>query len=485
MQLVYPKERTLFAIIVSISALAWLGLVAGTFGIALLYMLFFWVGYLFAQSGFISYVRGTGVEISPAQFPELHERIERCCGELGMSRVPTGYVLNAHGLLNALATRFLRRHYVVLFSDVVDALADRPDALDFYIGHELGHIRRGHLAWGWFLAPGRFLPLLGTAYSRAREYTCDLHGLACCANPQDAAFGLAVLAAGKHGSNGLDLVTFADQSDATGGFWMSFHELTGDYPWLTKRMRFLLAQASRRQPTFPRRHPLAWLLAAFVPRMGAAGGGAAGAMMTVAIVGVVAAVAMPNFLRFQAISELSPVRAMRQEIEQRTGAFISERGHMPATLADVGMDAQPSNSAVARAYVDGARVVMELEEIANAGGSTVVLTPGYSPSGALEWECETDVDAAFESVVCGGAVAAEQAPSPGLGELFGQLLGSSSGPGAPGASDSPDASPTWFVGNEEYACSAEFKESDGFAKLEPSSRQRLLQHCAEWRLENL
>ena len=41
-----------------------------------------------------------------------------------------------------------------------------------------------------------FLPLIGAAYSRAREYTCDLHGLACCPNPEHAARAIAAISAG-------------------------------------------------------------------------------------------------------------------------------------------------------------------------------------------------------------------------------------------------------------------------------------------------
>ncbi|MGH8746356.1 MAG: M48 family metalloprotease, partial [Burkholderiales bacterium] len=43
-------------------------------------------------------------------------------------------------------------HYIVLLSDVVDALESERGAIDFYIGHELGHIRRKHLLWGPVLA---------------------------------------------------------------------------------------------------------------------------------------------------------------------------------------------------------------------------------------------------------------------------------------------------------------------------------------------
>jgi hypothetical protein len=59
--------------------------------------------------------------------------------------VPEAYLLQMGGMLNAFATRFLGRDFLVLYSDVVDGLADNPDALNFYIGHEIGHIKRKHL----------------------------------------------------------------------------------------------------------------------------------------------------------------------------------------------------------------------------------------------------------------------------------------------------------------------------------------------------
>ena len=100
------------------------------------------------------------------------------------------------GAFNAFATRFFGRDFLVLYSDVVDALADNPDALNFYIGHEIGHIKRKHLKWSTVLLPASMLPLIGAAYSRAREYTCDRHGLAACDSPLNAEFGMAALAAG-------------------------------------------------------------------------------------------------------------------------------------------------------------------------------------------------------------------------------------------------------------------------------------------------
>lgn len=227
-KLVYRNEPVLKGIAFAIAALIWVALLIGTVGTLLLYVLAFFVFYLFAQSALIAYLRGSAVLISPAQMPDLHERIVRACRVLNVDQQPEAYLLHGNGIFNAFATRFLGRNFIVLLSDIVDALESQPAAVDFYIGHELGHIKRKHMAWTPFLAPALILPWLGAAYSRAREYTCDRHGLACCERPNDALRGMAALSAGHERWKTVDLAHFTEQAQRSGGFWMSFHELVAD-----------------------------------------------------------------------------------------------------------------------------------------------------------------------------------------------------------------------------------------------------------------
>jgi uncharacterized membrane protein (DUF106 family) len=55
--LVYRKEKSLFTISVIISIFIWLVVIVGTIGIALIYLLFGYIAYLFIQSAFISRLR--------------------------------------------------------------------------------------------------------------------------------------------------------------------------------------------------------------------------------------------------------------------------------------------------------------------------------------------------------------------------------------------------------------------------------------------
>ncbi len=156
MNLVYKHEKPLLLVTAVLAVAIWLALILGTLGIVLLYLLVGYVFFLFAHSAFISHLKGSGVRISREQYPDLYDRLIRCCEKVGVKEVPEAYLLRTD-FFNALATKFLGRHFVVLFTDVVDALEERPDAIDFYIGHELGHIHRRHLSWGprcWHPLPG-------------------------------------------------------------------------------------------------------------------------------------------------------------------------------------------------------------------------------------------------------------------------------------------------------------------------------------------
>lgn len=292
---VYAKEKTLFAVLAAFAALFWLLLTVASVGTVWLILPLLYLFCLAAHSYFIAHLQGNAVEVGAQQLPQLHARFQACCKIVGLDKEPHFYLMSGNGALNAFATRFLRRYYVVLLSDVVDALQDDEGALNFYIGHELGHIAQKHLARHWWISLVMLTPLLGSAYSRAREYSCDQYGLACCRDTDSAMRALAVLAAGGKRWKTVNLDAYIGQSERSGGFWMSLNELTGDYPWLCKRVaRVQRGDAAR----FPRRHWAAWALAALVPRTGF--GFVGGLILYVYLGGVAAAVAIPAYQQYVA-----------------------------------------------------------------------------------------------------------------------------------------------------------------------------------------
>jgi Zn-dependent protease with chaperone function len=263
----YRHEESLFWITAYMAGMLWFVMILCTFGLIIPIMLVVGMIAMFSTSLLISWLKGNAVRVTPEQLPELHHLFVQCCQRLGVEKMPELYLAQADGMLNAMAARFMRRDYVVLLNSVVDALEDRPQAVKFYMGHELGHIRRKHLTRHWWLWPGLLYPLLSPAYSRACEYTCDRHGFACCDSLDDAKRALAVLVAGPVQSKKLNLAQFQKQTLATGGFWMAVNELTANYPWLCKRMCIL----EDRNATFPERNFFAWVIALFSPPIGYGG----------------------------------------------------------------------------------------------------------------------------------------------------------------------------------------------------------------------
>jgi Zn-dependent protease with chaperone function len=244
-QLVNPREKVLYALMVLVSLVVYgglilLGLTKPEVGLTIVFygFLFFLLG-TFAHGLALGRVRGNAVRVSERQFPQLHRQAAAHARRLGLKRVPDIYVMEAGGLLNAFATRFLGRDFVILYSDVLElALAQGEAVVGFIMGHELAHIWRGHLKHRWLTTPGRLFPYLGPAYSRACEYTCDRIGAFC--QPDGAIAGLLVLAAGKQLHAHVDVREYAAQAVSDQSFWTRRAEILSSHPHLPKRVAALL-----------------------------------------------------------------------------------------------------------------------------------------------------------------------------------------------------------------------------------------------------
>jgi Zn-dependent protease with chaperone function len=176
------------------------------------------------------------VKIGPDQFPELHDTVERLAKRIGFTETPEAYVMQAGGILNALATKLFRSKFVILYSDLLEACGNNTSARDMIIAHELGHIKEGHLDWHWFLLPGLLVPFLGTALSRAREYTCDRYGLAGAGQKEDALRGLAILAAGAERGPKVNLKAMASQMEDLNAGWLTLGSWLATHPPLSARV---------------------------------------------------------------------------------------------------------------------------------------------------------------------------------------------------------------------------------------------------------
>lgn len=376
-ELVYPRERSLGAITLILGLLVWVGLIVGTFGGALLGLAVGFVLYLFIQSTLISHIKGNGVELSEFQFPDLHAQFIECCDRLQLTKRPRVFILCGDGGLNAFATKFLGSQYVVLTSDVVDAMSKHADGVRFYIGHELGHLRMKHLHIGQLLRwPVLWLPLLGAAYSRARETTCDRHGLACSSSPEGAARALAALSAGSKRWETLDVKTYLDQAKQSSGFWMSFHELTAGYPWLTKRA----ARVMDKEAAMPKRNVFAYFVAMFIPYAGRLGGGF-GLLILIYIVFVMAAIAVPEYQNYVVRTKLSVLVDESSRAREMLGNYYQSKREIPESLDALGIPTQLADGSKLSLDPNNMVLIVDTEQ------GELVFIPGTDDQGRVTWNC--------------------------------------------------------------------------------------------------
>lgn len=284
MNITHPHEKTLFYIAalaagVFWASLAWLLLFLvnklwpGARGqdVALLIMslaLFIALVHGLRQIFRIATLRGYSVELSAKQFPDLHNRLHAVCKRLDIDPMPAAYINRDRHGPDAFSLKYFGRAYLALNANLVNALTERQGAIDFVMGYELGRLYHHYRGWDAFLWPVRVIPLLGPAYARTQVYVRDRHGFAACKTKADAAFALAMVAAGDRRWKSLSIPDFAAQSAHKGLFAMSYAELVSARPWLSKRMANLRALSTDSEHLVAQRNPLAYVAALFTPYFG-------------------------------------------------------------------------------------------------------------------------------------------------------------------------------------------------------------------------
>lgn len=328
-----PKESTYFAFVVVISVLVWLGLALTIVGIpyALFIAFFIWLG-----NGLLAaYLRAEAVKVSERQMPELAATFREVCATLGVKQPPALYLLQAGGMLNAFAMRHTGRNFVVVYSDLIEALGPSSREMKFLLGHEIGHLQSNHPLKHALLAPGLFFPLIGPAYRRAWETSCDRYGTLAAGDVTSAARGLLVLAGGRERGPQLDAAAYAAQYTDDRGFFVSLHELTSTYPTLSRRVVDVLALREGRTPARAPRHPFAFVLGAFMPGGGMGSASPASAMIMVVLIGMMAAMAIPAFQKVRQASQQKACFNNGRILEAALDQYSLENGKGPGTWDEI------------------------------------------------------------------------------------------------------------------------------------------------------
>jgi Zn-dependent protease with chaperone function len=206
-----------------------------TFIIFAVYIIILFLFLLFSHIIMIGRLQGNAIKVTERQFSEINALVIKDCEKLGIKKIPTVYIMQSGGILNAFATRFVGRNYVVLYSDIIEkAFENGIDVVDFIIAHELVHIRKKHIIKRILIFPANIILLLTLAYSRACEYTCDINASKIV--PSGAQKGLVLLSAGKHLYNRVIIEEYINDSMNEKTFAKWFAEILSTHPHLVKRI---------------------------------------------------------------------------------------------------------------------------------------------------------------------------------------------------------------------------------------------------------
>lgn len=329
-----PKEKTYFIWVLLASILVW-GLLAISL-VGLFYAAIFAVMLWFGNGLLTAHLRAEAVKVSAAQLPELHQAFVDVCARLGLAKVPALYVVQSGGMLNAFATRFSGRDFVIVYSDLLEALGPDSAEMKFILGHEVGHIQSRHILKQIFLAPGLFMPLVGPAYRRSWESSCDRYGAFAAQDPEASIRAMLVLSGGPGYARRLSAEAFSAQHVEERGFFVSLHELTSTYPTLSRRVTDLRALRDGAPAASPRRHPLAYLLALGMPG-GNIGRGAPGAgiLVVFVVMGMMAAMAIPAFAKVRSVSQSKVCENNRRMLSAALDQYRLENGAGAGNWADL------------------------------------------------------------------------------------------------------------------------------------------------------
>lgn len=244
-RLIHDNEKGYYTLCLVISIITYIGLILSVVGI--FYIIIGLIITIFLHGLAIADIRNNGVKLTEKQFPMIYNRAKHISAQMGVHTMPSIYIIQSNGILNAFASRFFGRDFIVLYSDFVEVVEEGHEAeLDFVIAHELAHIQRKHVSKNLLILPALWVPFLGNAYTRACEYTCDRMATAYINNGTAAINALTILAVGKKLFTEVDTMEYLQSAKSETGFFIWLNHVLSTHPPLPKRIEEI-----QQMSTFP------------------------------------------------------------------------------------------------------------------------------------------------------------------------------------------------------------------------------------------
>ncbi|MBI3219936.1 MAG: M48 family metallopeptidase [Bacteroidetes bacterium] len=240
----HPKEtayyniKLVFSVFIYLAFIAWVIYSASSWSSALglllllpLILVFMFFNKLI-HGIFVGIIKGNSTQVTKDQFPEIYSIVEAQASKLKI-KVPEIFITYGH--FNSFVTKYSRGHILMIYSEVAETtLHGNYDVLSYITAHELCHIKQKHLSKEKYLFPSRIIPLLGLAYSRGCEYTCDRVGYHF--SPKGSIEGILIMTTGKEIYTKLNIEKHIENAKENEGFWTWLSEKLLTHPHLYKRL---------------------------------------------------------------------------------------------------------------------------------------------------------------------------------------------------------------------------------------------------------
>jgi len=112
-------------------------------------------------------------------------------------------------------------------------------------------------------------------------------------------------------------------------------------------------------------------------------------MIVVAIIGILAAIAIPAYQDYIVRSQVTEGLAMASSVKASVAEFYADRGTWPANNAALGITNAPTGKYVTGIAVTNGEILITFGADANTNinNATLRLRPGASPNGDVIWQC--------------------------------------------------------------------------------------------------